>query len=125
MTLLSYGNRSGTELPAYIEEISANYLYKDKIGTPGGIPTHAKLRFDRRQTIVVVLTPFECKNATRLQCFPSHCTHISYIHHSRYKWKSPLTAKSRTILLPVAYHTLFYPFALKPVPCENKNSSIS
>ena len=31
MTLLSYGNRSSTELPAYIEEISANYLFKRKL----------------------------------------------------------------------------------------------
>ena len=46
MTLFSYHSRSSTELPVYIEEISANYPYNklNKIGTPGGIPTHAKLR---------------------------------------------------------------------------------
>ena len=27
MTLFSYHSRSSTELPVYIEEISANYLY--------------------------------------------------------------------------------------------------
>lgn len=28
MTLFSYDNRSSTELPAYVEEIGANYLWK-------------------------------------------------------------------------------------------------
>jgi hypothetical protein len=109
MTLLSFCNRSSTELPGYIRD-RCELSRGNKFGTPGRIPTCAKLRFDRRQTIVVVLTPFECKNATRLQYFPLLRTHISYIHHSRYKWKSPLLTKLELIFLRL---TIPYSFFLR------------
>ena len=76
--------------------------------------------FDRRQTIVVVLFPFEKKNTTRLQCFPFASYLHCYIHRSKYNWETPLPAKART-KFPVVYRTLFFSFALRPVTCGDSN----
>ena len=43
MTLFSYYNRSSTELPGYIRDRCELSRGVNKIGTRGGIPTHAKL----------------------------------------------------------------------------------
>ena len=51
-------------------------------GRGGGIRTHAKLH-DSRQTLIVVLTPFESKNATRLREFSFAFVLTRLIHHSR------------------------------------------
>ena len=84
------------------------YLVKIIMGAEVGFePTLSY--FDRRQTIVVVFTPFECKNATRLQHFPWLCTRVSYIHRNRYRWKSPLLAKLKLIFL---WFTVPYPILL-------------
>ena len=57
-------------------------------GGGGRTRTYTKL-CDSRQTLIVVLTPFECKNATRLRVLSFAFVLTRFIHHSRWIGSCP------------------------------------
>lgn len=90
-------------------------------GTPGWIRTNAKLSWQK--------TDYCCSFHIfwTQKCYPPSelslaSYSLSHIHHSRYEWRSPLSATTRTIVPPTVYRTLLHPFALKPASCGSSSS---